>query len=104
VTTRLRRTLQRIVIVGSLAAVGACGASQPPALSGSSVPPASAAAAGSDVSGAVLFNSWEPEASAAAQAARACAKIGANAVTGSVFPQGTTTRLLRYRCVTPGMI
>jgi hypothetical protein len=46
----------------------------------------------------VLFNSWEPQASAERIASRACADIGGNAVIGTVSPQGDRFKLLRYRC------
>jgi len=50
----------------------------------------------------VLFNSWQPEASGERLASKACAEIGAKTVIESVFPQGPTSELLRYRCVSPG--
>jgi hypothetical protein len=95
---QLKRVVRRPAIIVATMAAGACSTSGPPALSGSSVPPASPASAGSDISGAVLFNAWEPEASAAGIASRACADIGAKAVIGAVSPQGDRFKLLRYRC------
>jgi hypothetical protein len=95
---QLKRMVQRPAIIVATMAAGACSSSGPPGFSGSSVPPASAASAGSDISGAVLFNAWEPEASAAGVASRACADIGAEAVIGGISPQGDRFKVLRYRC------